>query len=540
MRANALDLITNHRRWPDFELSEAALADRIEHLQEPDAAAVVRAFYETYAEAQGKSRWGEKTPQYLRMMGRIARTLPEARFVHIIRDGRDVALSLLSVEWGPTTVTAAAEQWVDEILTARRKIERMPHYMEVRFEQLVSDPEPLVREVSGFVELPFEPAMLAYHQGASGRMGEMQRDFEIAGGPTLTPDERVRQHALVSAPPQTNRGRSLAGGHGCPRRRRLRGHRRRTCSRELGYELANRLPVASGSRTGFALACPACGELQRRRGGRARLERCLPLRFGRRQPRWSGLPAGQARQAPTCFGKTVTMRRVGNDQGHRRQRRDPGLRRPQRDHRQRRQRRHLRRRRQRQGRRQQGQRRPHRRLGYGGSGRRQRLSSTVASGNDTLDRRQPTRPAATRPAAARTASTAGRQRHRDRRRLVEERRRDRVAATTRSTAAAAATSRWATRSARRTRPARGNDYIQSEEDPDMPSRGREATGHGGVATGSGKDELRLRQGQRPRLRRRLRPLRRRQGHRQRQVPRRRGPRRGRRRRSWRGEGFGRR
>ena len=33
----------------------------------------------------------------------------------------------------------------------------------------------------------------------------MERDFQIAGGPTLTPEERVRQHALVAAPPQTNR-----------------------------------------------------------------------------------------------------------------------------------------------------------------------------------------------------------------------------------------------------------------------------------------------------------------------------------------------
>ncbi len=102
-------------------------------------------------------------------------------------------------------MTAAAEQWVDEIRTARGKIGRLPHYTEVRFEQLVADPEPLLRDVSDFLELPFEPSMLAYHQGASQRMGEMERDFEIAGGPTLTPEERVRQHALVSAPPQTNR-----------------------------------------------------------------------------------------------------------------------------------------------------------------------------------------------------------------------------------------------------------------------------------------------------------------------------------------------
>ncbi len=204
-RENALELITNHRRWPDFEITARSLEEHLYAAGKLDATAVVRAFYGTYADAQGKSRWGEKTPQYLQMMGRIARTLPEARFVHIIRDGRDVALSLLSVEWGATSVQAAAEQWVNEIRTARGKVARLPHYMEVRFEQLVADPEPLLRDVSRFLELPFEEQMLTYHQGASGRMGEMERDFQIAGGPTLTPEERVRQHALVSAPPQTNR-----------------------------------------------------------------------------------------------------------------------------------------------------------------------------------------------------------------------------------------------------------------------------------------------------------------------------------------------
>jgi hypothetical protein len=202
-RGAVIDLVTTHRRWPDFELERTDFEAKLDAARELDAATVVRCFYEAYAEAQGKPRWGEKTPQYLRMMGRIARTLPEAHFVHIIRDGRDVALSLLSVEWGPTNVTHAAEQWVDEIHTARRKVYRIPHYIEVRFEELVADPEPVLRRVCEFTELEFEPAMLSYHQGAATRMGEMERDFQIAGGPTLTPEERVRQHALVSAPPST-------------------------------------------------------------------------------------------------------------------------------------------------------------------------------------------------------------------------------------------------------------------------------------------------------------------------------------------------
>ena len=53
----------------------------------------VRAFFDAYAERQGKPRWGDKTPAYMLADQRIGRALPEARFVHLIRDGRDVALS---------------------------------------------------------------------------------------------------------------------------------------------------------------------------------------------------------------------------------------------------------------------------------------------------------------------------------------------------------------------------------------------------------------------------------------------------------------
>jgi hypothetical protein len=69
------------------------LAERVSGNEPFDLGESLRAFYGVYAERFGKPRWGDKTPNYVRRMSLIYGLLPEARFVHIIRDGRDLAPS---------------------------------------------------------------------------------------------------------------------------------------------------------------------------------------------------------------------------------------------------------------------------------------------------------------------------------------------------------------------------------------------------------------------------------------------------------------
>jgi len=204
-RARVLELLSTHRRWPDFELSADAVAERLAGDGPLDPGDAARAFYGAYAAKQGKPRWGEKTPQYVKVMGRIGATLPEARFIHLIRDGRAVALSLMEVSWGPSTVSEAAELWVELIGSARRKAGRLPHYVELRYEDLIADPEPVVRRACELAELEFEPAMLEYHGAAGERMSAVARDFQPGGGSAVSAEDRASQHALVSEPPQAER-----------------------------------------------------------------------------------------------------------------------------------------------------------------------------------------------------------------------------------------------------------------------------------------------------------------------------------------------
>ena len=205
MRRRAHAVITEHRRWPDFGLDAHELDRRFDHTEPFNATHALRAFYALYAEQQGKPRWGDKSPSYVRRIRRVHAVLPEAHFIHLIRDGRDVALSQLEVHHGNDKVVDAATEWVEGIEKARRVGGGIGEaYMEVRYEDLVSGPRPVLERVCARIDLDFDPAMLDYHRGAEDRMAETVRDMSRGEG-QITAEQRARQHENVSKPPQRGR-----------------------------------------------------------------------------------------------------------------------------------------------------------------------------------------------------------------------------------------------------------------------------------------------------------------------------------------------
>jgi hypothetical protein len=195
------------RGWDDFGLDPGLLRNRVAGLERPDPAAALRAFYGLYAESRGKPRWGDKTPIYVKHMRAIAGTLEEARFVHLIRDGRDVALSRRARGMGAGKPMAdTAERWKRRIEDARRQARRLRgRYLELRYEDLVAEPEPALRRICELVELEFDPAMLSHHSEAGERLAELG-DLSSAGGRRARDaDERQAAHALASQPPTSAR-----------------------------------------------------------------------------------------------------------------------------------------------------------------------------------------------------------------------------------------------------------------------------------------------------------------------------------------------
>lgn len=127
----------------------------------------VRIVFATYAAERGKRRYGDKTPGYVTHLGLLGELFPEARFVHIIRDGRDVAMAYLDrAEWGPSTMADAALYWRSRVGRGRSAGRRLgpSRYREVRYEDLVDDPEAVTRELCAFLDLDFRPQMLEFHR----------------------------------------------------------------------------------------------------------------------------------------------------------------------------------------------------------------------------------------------------------------------------------------------------------------------------------------------------------------------------------------
>ncbi len=198
-------IATSHPRWGDFGLEAAEYVARVQALEPLTAAEAVREFYRLYADGQGKVRWGDKTPGYIRKTRPIQRVLPEARFIHMIRDGRDVALSVMPLNFGPSTVTGAAELWVKRVSLGRKQAKAADHYAEVFYEELIEQTEPALRQVCDYLDLPFHRAMLDYHQRAGERLAEKARDLKKEDGRTQPAEARITSHALASEAPRADR-----------------------------------------------------------------------------------------------------------------------------------------------------------------------------------------------------------------------------------------------------------------------------------------------------------------------------------------------
>jgi Sulfotransferase family len=168
--ARFLDDVARIPAVRDWGVEVADVASRVRPGMATGAA--IAAIYEAYAAGVGKPRWGDKTPMYMRHLPLLERLFPDAHYVHLVRDGRDAALSFLQMPGGaftrtwahPTTPAQFACLWRKEVREARALGGRVgaARYVEVRYEELVAEPDATIQAICSFAAIPYDAAMLDY------------------------------------------------------------------------------------------------------------------------------------------------------------------------------------------------------------------------------------------------------------------------------------------------------------------------------------------------------------------------------------------
>jgi hypothetical protein len=121
----------------------------------PTYAGVLSAIMRQSAECQQMDRWGDKTPEYTRHLPVLRELFPSAQFVHIVRDGRDVALSGYLMHFGAKNAYAAAAEWRDVLAEVHAFAAAMPSssFIELRYEDLLTQTSETFARLIRFLDI---------------------------------------------------------------------------------------------------------------------------------------------------------------------------------------------------------------------------------------------------------------------------------------------------------------------------------------------------------------------------------------------------
>jgi hypothetical protein len=168
----AIAIVMTHPRFRDgWHVDPDALRTRLAGEGTLTVPVFIDALYRLETSLPDGARWGDKTPEYALHIADLNRAFPQAQFIHIVRDGRDVYLSLASRRWRDRghTPYELGRYWTRAVTAAGAAGAWLgpQRYLLVRYEDLVLDTRSTLERVTAFLGVEFEEAMLDAHQGAA-------------------------------------------------------------------------------------------------------------------------------------------------------------------------------------------------------------------------------------------------------------------------------------------------------------------------------------------------------------------------------------
>ncbi|MBF0273035.1 MAG: sulfotransferase [Magnetococcales bacterium] len=159
---------------------------------------LIRGLFVRYAHCHGRRGWVDNSSFYESLPLEIwQRHLPEMKVVHIVRDGRDVALSWLKSWWGPATLGEAAWLWRCHVEDKRTwGVANPGAYLEIRYETLLKQPEETLQTIADFLGLPRPTGSPDLKGSATARILSTGGTHDLLSGPVRVDNQEKWRRAM--------------------------------------------------------------------------------------------------------------------------------------------------------------------------------------------------------------------------------------------------------------------------------------------------------------------------------------------------------
>ncbi len=144
---------------------------------------IIAGLFEKNARGEGKARWGDKTPYYILHLQTIKEMFPNAQIIHVIRDGRDCALSMLSRKYdlGIYNTYHAAKHWQQYVETGQAIGHELGSdvYYEIRYEDILADPVVAMKKICVFLEEEYNDSLVNFNKSSEpGKTPLLQKPIQ--------------------------------------------------------------------------------------------------------------------------------------------------------------------------------------------------------------------------------------------------------------------------------------------------------------------------------------------------------------------------
>lgn len=183
--------LVNHFRYAAWDLPlNTAELEQLLNLDDPRATieTIVKEYVKQFhADKLNADVWVDHTPDNFKYYSQLKSLFPDARFIHIVRDGRAVCASIRGLDWGPNNAYMASRHWAERLQQALIvEGAEADNCVRVRYEDLLTRPHEILAQLCEFIDIPFDETM-------------------TKGGGLVVPDFTRTQHDLVGQAPKAEK-----------------------------------------------------------------------------------------------------------------------------------------------------------------------------------------------------------------------------------------------------------------------------------------------------------------------------------------------